>query len=82
MRMSRDKHFSTSDLNLSAVLVANGFPLEYILKDDLSKATFYFLKSKQLDELIDKYWRLELVIEPHDLFNSLKALKNRMYSEN
>lgn len=79
--MGNKEYFSTSDLNLSAVLVANGFPLEYIEKDDLSKSTFHFIKSKQLDQLIEQYWRLELRIEPHELFNSLKALKNRMYNE-
>lgn len=82
MRMSKQKQFfTTSDLNLSAVLVANGFLLESIEKDDFGKSTFYFSKSKQLDQLIEKYWRLELSIEPHELFNSLKALKNRMYSK-
>lgn len=72
--------FSTSDLNLSAVLVANGFPLEYLEKGDSGKSTFHFSKSKDLDRLVKRYLRFELTIEPHSLLNSLKALKNQMYN--
>lgn len=80
MRMSKSQYFTTSDLNLSAVLVANGFPLEHLDKSVKGRSTFYFTKTDQLDELIDSYWRTDLCIEPQSLFNSLKAIKNRMYS--
>ncbi len=79
--MGNKEYFSTSDLNLSAVLVANGFPLEDLEKVSSGKSTFHFSKSKDLDKLVKQYLRFELTIEPHRLLNSLKALKNQMYNE-
>jgi hypothetical protein len=81
MRISKPgPYFITSDLNLSAVLVTSNFPLEKIDKENSKKVSFYFARSNKLQEIVDRYWRLELRIEPQDLFHNLKSLKNRIYS--
>jgi len=81
MRMRKTTpYFITSDLNLTTVLVTSNFPLEKIDKENSKKVTFYFARSNKLQEIVDRYWRLELKIEPQDLFNNLKSLKNRIYS--
>jgi len=72
--------FTTYDLNLSAVLLAKGLVLEEVKKNPKGKSLFYFQKSKKLGKLIDEYWREEIKIKPQDLFNSLKSIKNRIYS--
>ena len=78
--MMNNQHFGTFDLNLSAVLIAYGFALQDVEKTG-RKARFIFSSSDTLHEVIDKYWRQELTVNPHTLFNSLKLLKNRLYSD-
>ena len=74
------KYFTTYDLNLSAVLVSQNFTLEEVEKSGSGKALFYFKKSDELLELIDRYWKNQLQISPQALFTSLKSIKNRLYS--
>lgn len=75
------KYFTTYDLNLSAVLVSQGFTLEEIEKSSGTKALFYFKKSDKLLVVIDCYWKNQLQISPQTLFSSLKSIKNRLYSD-
>lgn len=78
--MNQETTFTTYDLNLSAVLLAKGEALEKVEKSQRGKSLFCFRKTKNLDSIISKYWKNELKIEPQALFNSLKAIKNRIYS--
>lgn len=73
-------YFTTYDLNLSAVLVSKGFSLEKTERKMGGKALFSFTESKKLFAVIDQYWKNQLKISPQKLFNSLKAIKNRLYS--
>lgn len=72
--------FQTQDLNLSAVLIVKAFKLENFEKNREGKATFIFSNSVSLQKTISKYWNNELLVNPQDLFNALKLLKNRIYS--
>lgn len=75
-----EEYFTTYDLNLAAVLVAHGHVLEKVDKQERGKALFYFSQTVKLEELIDKYWKRKLKMDPQDLFTSLKVIKNRLYS--
>ena len=72
--------FRTLDLNLSAVLVSLDAKIEKIEKNQKGKSLFYFKQSKELNSIIEKYWKQELKVNPQTLFNSLKFIKNRIYS--
>lgn len=74
------KLFQTQDLNLTAVLIVESFRLEDIEKNKEGKATFIFHNSVSLQTKISQYWNNELLVNPQDLFNALKFLKNRIYS--
>lgn len=74
------KNFQTQDLNLSAVLVAKGFTLENIIKNQTGKSTFCFTFNNSLNETIQQYWNNTLLLNPQELFHALKTLKNRLYS--
>lgn len=78
--MSQEKQFQTQDLNLSAVLVAQGFRLVEVIKNHTSKATFYFELDAELNNTIQQYWNNTLLLNPQELFHALKTLKNRLYS--
>jgi len=73
--------FQTQDLNLSAVLIAKGFILESVLKNFTGKSTFCFSQDETITEVIQQYWNNKLLINPQELFNALKLLKNRIYSD-
>jgi hypothetical protein len=73
--------FTTYSLNLAAVLVAYGCKLEKVTSGVGFKSLFCFVNSKKLRDINDKYWRKELATEPQLLFDSLKFLKNRLYSD-
>lgn len=75
------KYFTTYDLNLSAVLVSQGFTLEEVEKSGGGKSLFYFKQSTKLLNTIDRYWKNQLQISPQILFSSLKSIKNRLYSD-
>ena len=72
--------FSTQDLNLSATLLVKGFVLKEIVKTPKGKATFVFTPDDQISLIIQGYWDNNLKVNPQDLFNAIKLLKNRIYS--
>lgn len=74
-----DIYFQTTDLSLAAT-IALSLPLDSVDKTIPTKAQFIFKRSKELDELIESYWKRELKVEPQMYFQSLKILKNRLYS--
>lgn len=78
MKRAHD-YFTTYDLNLSATLLSLGFTLEKIEKKE-SKGLFYFKKRDDLLKKIDDYFKDQILISPQSFANSLKAIKNRLYS--
>jgi hypothetical protein len=72
--------FTTYDLGASAALVALGFSLLEIRKQLTSKSLFVFENSKDLIDVAQNYWRRNLVVDALTYFNSIKALKNQLYS--
>lgn len=75
-----NRSVKTSDLSL-ATTISLYFPVHSTELVDNKKVLFVFLKSQELDKLIDTYWRGELRVEPQLFFNNLKAIKNRIYSQ-
>lgn len=78
--MSQYKQFTTQDLNLSAVLIAKGYTLQDVIKTKSGKSTFCFDGSSDIHQLIQDYWSNNLLVNPQAIFNALKLLKNRIYS--
>lgn len=79
--MNQDEDFLTTyDLNISAVLVALGHPLDHLERKDKGRALFFFKSSPAAKKAAQDYWKQEIKINPQKLFDSLKFLKNRLYS--
>lgn len=72
--------YSTSDLSL-ATTISLQFPIERIDRSNPRKAVFIFIRSPQLDELVEAYFRNELKISPQSFFNQLRDIKSRLYAE-
>ena len=72
--------FETSDLLLAATIQAHGIPIALIEWRDKDKCFFFFDQSKKLQEIMAGFWQLTLRLEPHQLFESIKTVKTRIYS--
>jgi hypothetical protein len=74
-----NENFSTQDLAL-ATAVSLFHPLEAIDREsNPRKAQFVFKRDARLDELIARYWRRELKVEPQAYFDAMRAIKGRLY---
>ncbi|MBI3274030.1 MAG: hypothetical protein HYZ69_02705 [Candidatus Colwellbacteria bacterium] len=73
--------YKSADLALVAVLLLF-IPdsLEVCDRTNPHKVLFAFKKSDELDELVAKYWKRELKVEPQAFFNQLKLAKVRIYA--
>lgn len=69
----------TRDLPLAAS-VSLSYPVQQVERVGGNHAYFVFADTPEVNELIEKYHRKELAIEPLAFFNELKALKARLYS--
>lgn len=72
--------YSTTDIYLSASLVASGFKLIEIVKKD-KQYSFYFLQDKEINYAITDYWNGEMKVDAKTLFGSFRDIKNRMYNQ-
>jgi hypothetical protein len=79
IKILKEKDFyRTSDLAL-ATTISLFYPIEAIDKQNPRKAYFVFKREEGLDELIEKYWKGELRIDPKMFFNQLRVIKARLY---
>jgi len=78
--MTKDNFFRTPDMSLAVTLslFAN---VEFIDRSNPQKAVFWFHRSPELEEIIAKYWKNELRVNPIDYANQTKNLKTRIYQE-
>ncbi|MDD2646473.1 MAG: DUF5659 domain-containing protein [Patescibacteria group bacterium] len=72
--------FESSDLTICTTLCYFGYQIETISRQISSKVIFSIKKDEKLDELIQKYWAHQLLVEPMAFFNCLKEIKSRIYS--
>ena len=76
-----ETYFTTYDLGLAAAIIANGYPIDHIDKSHHRKAQFVFKRTYGVEKLVQNFWAMKLHVDAHTYFNSLKHLKNRLYSE-
>ena len=85
MKITKEKldenFYSTSDLALAATLNLY-YPIKEFNKKNPKRVYFIFKKDKDFDLLMEHYCKGELKVDPQKYFNSLKTLKNMIYSIN
>lgn len=72
--------FTTYDLGATAALICSGYELMAVDKENPSKALFVFRKEDGIEETVDDYWADRLEVKARRYFDSLKAVKNKLYS--
>ncbi len=73
--------FTTYDLGAASALICVGFELQAIEKDNPKKCRFVFQKTTGLYGSLTRYWANSLNGDLLKYFDTLKMLKNRIYSE-
>ena len=71
--------FKTSDLALATAISVLGIAIEAMQQSDGERMNFIFTKSEKLQDIVNRFWRGELLVEPQSYFNQLKVLKTRIY---
>ncbi|MES2216408.1 MAG: DUF5659 domain-containing protein [Patescibacteria group bacterium] len=73
--------FTTYDLGVSAALLCLGYELERLDRDNPRKALFVFKKRHSIEAYANDYFSDQLKVKARSFFDSIKALKNKLYSE-
>jgi hypothetical protein len=73
-----NKYFQTNDLAVTTAL-SIFIPIIAIDKQNPRKVQFIFERNQKLNSLLDRYWKKEILVEPRQYFDQLKALKVRIY---
>ena len=73
--------FTLYDLNCSAALVCAGFELLSVGRENPRKCLFIFRKQDGIEALCNLYWSDRLEIRARAYADTIKALKNKLYSE-
>lgn len=73
--------FTTYDLGVSAALLCLGYKLERLERDNPRKALFVFKRKAGIEEYANRYFTDQLEVKARSFFDSIKALKNKLYSE-
>lgn len=73
--------FTTYDLGVSAALLCLGFKLLRLDRNDPRKVLFVFRREPKIEESANQYFSDQLRVKARSFFDSIKALKNKIYSE-
>ncbi len=76
-----EDYYFCFDLGLSGALVTLGYELSDIDKTNSHKSQFIFKRKKGIDRDIERYWGGDLQISARYYFDSIKMIKNRLYSD-
>jgi len=75
-----DVKFLTYDIGLAAALITLGYTLYKVDKIEQKKSQFIFNRDEQIDKMVNDYWDNKLTLPVRSFYDSLKMLKNRLYS--
>lgn len=77
-----DEYFATSDLALATTLVVLGHSIKRYSKNPQSRrVSFIFYQTKELEVAVESFWEGQLLVEPTKIFEAMKRIKTRLYSE-
>ena len=77
MKSISDKYYTTSYLLLAVTLSFN-FPLFDLDKSNPNEIQFLFEHSKELDKMVEAFWRKELRFEPVAFEDQRRSLLRRI----
>ncbi len=75
-----NKTYQTADMACAAAL-SLFFPIEAIDRTSERRVFFIFESTEKLDQFVQMFWRGEVQLEPRAFFDSIKAIKTRLYDQ-
>lgn len=72
--------YTTYDLGASAALLASGYKLKELGRSHNRRALFVFEYKDDIEVAVNRYFADELKVKARSYFDSLKALKSKLYS--
>jgi len=80
--MNNEQSYSTYDLALATTLAVLGFQIKkYQKSPQTRRVSFVFVQTKELEKTIESFWEGQLLVEPSRIFEVMKRIKTRLYSE-
>ena len=76
-----EENFQTNDLGLASALQALSIKLLYIDRTNPKRATFCYELTSRTQDIVDAFWDNRLPIDAGTYFQSIKQVKDRLYSE-
>lgn len=73
-----DKYL-TSDIQIAALLLAEGIDFLHVDNTDLSRQVFVFRQEDKIADIVSGFWRDEWHIAPRRYMGAYKELKSRLY---
>lgn len=81
LSQAQDELWATFDLGCVAAIIGAGYKLVSLDKENPRKVQFIFRRSDGLIKVVDNYWADRLIVKARTFFDTIKMLKNRIYSE-
>lgn len=72
--------FTTYDLGCSAAILCSGYELLSIDQANSRKSLFIFRRDEGIETVGNQYWSDQLEVKARTYFDTVKGLKNRLYS--
>lgn len=72
-------YYETQSLPLTATIICFGIPLDSVLKSHDGKSIFVFLRSAELDQILENFWKKSLAVEPNTFWEAIRFIKSRIY---
>ena len=72
--------YRTSDLGVASALHCRGFSPLDLDRSDQKRVEFLFNRTRDVMSVVSAYWDSSLAVDAHSYFNSIRFLKNRLYS--
>jgi hypothetical protein len=76
-----DDLLNVRDLGLAAALICVDYKAAGTRQDETGRVYFFFLKSGELQEAVDRYWAYQLHIDARQYSEALKSVKSQIYNE-
>lgn len=79
-RINQQDFITTYDLGISSALLSANFELISMDKTNPKKVQFIFRRETGIEKVVDDYFADKLKIKARTFFDNIKAIKNKMYS--
>jgi len=78
-RSNNERYFRTRSMQLAVILLAQGFALVGLNRDDRKRHEFAFRKSFELEQTVERFnEKLPIYVEARQLIYAWKALREKM----